>query len=1191
MTVTPNPAHRLTAAILAAVLAIVLMPLQLVWSSPAAAETTQITSGSVTWGVKASWRGYAGVGTQSGGVSQNGDGEYVFPVVDGSYDSETGTTTVAAQGTVHWQGHWYPNESSSYAPPAGYTGTLDLFVLDVTLSDPVVTLSSDGAEVTVELVSRNTATWEVVDYGRIPLANLDFSASTPAVTSSTTTWTDLPAAWTDAGVAAIGYSAGLMVDPLSFTYAGPGGAPDVSESWTPAGSTGIEYVDHTADTVPSTPAVLWVDAARRLAHVTWSTNVEGVATRFVQAYDLTTLAAVGTPFAVTGAERNRVNAPSFFDPTAGALYYSSLSAAGAIDRTLTFDPDTDTYTRTVLASPITMQGSASGVLWDPVRERAITVTRVVPGGVSATDYDLHEWRATTYTRGEDGVFTEKVHVLPNGPTGWNRTWYGSARSGAVSSDGSIVLPRENVVPAAGATALTGLEAHHITLGESTAAVAEIDGTSLPEAGTSQQSLYGYNLAVAGPGGRVYLVRLAAGSYQTKVLQVQIDGDGNAAAAADPVDLGTSQPRTFSVDKTDGTLWGQAINNQHVVGVRDGRVVNDTYSSYINPRIQGIVVDADRTVFTVAFDGEPLELGEIPGVGFARFARLGVSPTITTQPAADPVTLATGQDSAPVALTVAAEGEPAPDAQWQRKAPGSSRFADIDGQTSNTLDIDATRASDQAQYRAVFTNAAGRIATDVATLEVRSAPLIETQPADHTVTAGGPATFTVQTSGSPEPQVVWQRRVAGFWQDISTDDNFTIDAGTLVVSDTNVDQSGSLFRAKVRNTIDTVFSRTAKLSVEPALTEPQTATGGTLTWGVKQSFRTYVAGPIAQGAIAVTGATTNPDGTYAFPVQTGTYDPTSKELTVESTGAVRFTGHHGSLDLTISNLALRHDGAGGLDGEGVLVADVVSKDQSSGVLVTYDDLELATVDTGSADSVVPGLFTISSRTTTLTTAGAAAFAGFYSAGATMDPISGTVELADGPATEPVPTTTTVKLAKGRFTYGSTTSALVTVVADGARVPSGDVTLATAGRTVTGALVGGSARLQLPAGIDPGTRTLRVTYEGTTTTTGSSVDGTYRVVRAKPTIRAAYPRVGNAGDHRRVKVRLTVPKAGKHAVGQLIVRDHGRVIAAKQLRQSDRGRVVVRLPRLRPGRHVLTVSLAATDRYQAVRTTIRIVRVPR
>jgi hypothetical protein len=76
-----------------------------------------------------------------------------------------------------------------------------------------------------------------------------------------------------------------------------------------------------------------------------------------------------------------------------------------------------------------------------------------------------------------------------------------------------------------------------------------------------------------------------------------------------------------------------------------------------------------------------------------------------------------------------------------------------------------------------------------------------------------------------------------------------------------------------------------------------------------------------------------------------------------------------------------------------------------------------------------------------------------------------------------------------------------------------------------------------------------------------------------------------------VRVGVPGAGSPAVGQLLVRDRGRVVEAAQLRRSDRGRIVVKLPRLRPGRHVLTVSLAASDRYQAVRTPARVIRVHR
>ena len=68
-------------------------------------------------------------------------------------------------------------------------------------------------------------------------------------------------------------------------------------------------------------------------------------------------------------------------------------------------------------------------------------------------------------------------------------------------------------------------------------------------------------------------------------------------------------------------------------------------------------------------------------------------------------------------------------------------------------------------------------------------------------------------GDPDPVVTWQRRVAGFWQTIGADDDdFTLAGGTLTVKDTNVDQSGALFRAKVSNAVATVYSKTAKLTV-------------------------------------------------------------------------------------------------------------------------------------------------------------------------------------------------------------------------------------------------------------------------------------------------------------------------------------------------------------------------------------------
>ena len=55
--------------------------------------------------------------------------------------------------------------------------------------------------------------------------------------------------------------------------------------------------------------------------------------------------------------------------------------------------------------------------------------------------------------------------------------------------------------------------------------------------------------------------------------------------------------------------------------------------------------------------------------------------------------------------------------------------------------------------------------------------------------------------------------------------------------------------------------------------PQPITGGYMDWGVKESFRNYVTGPIAMGSITVAGGVTvNGDGTFRFPARvTGNYD--------------------------------------------------------------------------------------------------------------------------------------------------------------------------------------------------------------------------------------------------------------------------------------------------------------------------------
>src|SRR5918993_718829 len=85
------------------------------------------------------------------------------------------------------------------------------------------------------------------------------------------------------------------------------------------------------------------------------------------------------------------------------------------------------------------------------------------------------------------------------------------------------------------------------------------------------------------------------------------------------------------------------------------------------------------------------------------------------------------------------------------------------------------------------------------------------------------------------------------------------------------------------------------------------TGGNVDWGVKESFRNYVTSPIAMGSIATSqGATTNPNGSYRFPI-TGGDEPAAGRPSLATTGKVKFSGHAGQLDFTIFNVRVVLDG--------------------------------------------------------------------------------------------------------------------------------------------------------------------------------------------------------------------------------------------------------------------------------------------
>jgi hypothetical protein len=94
-----------------------------------------------------------------------------------------------------------------------------------------------------------------------------------------------------------------------------------------------------------------------------------------------------------------------------------------------------------------------------------------------------------------------------------------------------------------------------------------------------------------------------------------------------------------------------------------------------------------------------------------------APQITTQPS--DTTVSAGADAT---FTAAASGSPAPTVAWQSSSNGTTWTA-VAGATSTTLTVSATTvAQSGTQYRAVFTNSAGTVESNAATLTVnRTAP--------------------------------------------------------------------------------------------------------------------------------------------------------------------------------------------------------------------------------------------------------------------------------------------------------------------------------------------------------------------------------------------------------------------------------------------------------------------------------------
>lgn len=165
----------------------------------------------------------------------------------------------------------------------------------------------------------------------------------------------------------------------------------------------------------------------------------------------------------------------------------------------------------------------------------------------------------------------------------------------------------------------------------------------------------------------------------------------------------------------------------------------------------------------------------------------------------------------------------------------------------------------------------------------------------------------------------------------------------------------------------------------------------ITWGFKESFRSYISGSIAQGSWEVSGDVGYEIPHFTLTGGTGYVDAARDDGVVAFAGGIVFSGHDGILETSLQNPELIITGSR----HATLVLDVTG-DTMEEVSVNQLDVPFATVTWGrGSEEVIPseGVWSVEGAEVVLTPEGSDAF-GTYPAGEVMDPMSLRLEVAPG-----------------------------------------------------------------------------------------------------------------------------------------------------------------------------------------------------
>ncbi|MEY4489683.1 MAG: hypothetical protein RIQ79_2191, partial [Verrucomicrobiota bacterium] len=304
--------------------------------------------------------------------------------------------------------------------------------------------------------------------------------------------------------------------------------------------------------------------------------------------------------------------------------------------------------------------------------------------------------------------------------------------------------------------------------------------------------------------------------------------------------GSAQPLSANVN-ANATIGGTSYS---------ASTQTDGGGAYALPVINGTwMVSASASDYT---NSDPVGV-PVSGANVTRDFVLTKVPLITAQP-----TDQTVEVNQTFVFSINANGANA-GFQWQVSTDGGSTWSNLANNatygnvTSNVLNVTANYGLNGYRYRCVATNSFGSATSASALLTVNAAgiaPSITGHPSNQSVTTGQNATFSASATGTPPPSFQWQLSTdSGFnWSNLPNNATYSgATTGTLQVTAASLGLSGYRYRAVATNSVSSVTSNSATLTVNASAVAPAIT--------ADPANQTVIAGQGATFSVTVSGAPT------------------------------------------------------------------------------------------------------------------------------------------------------------------------------------------------------------------------------------------------------------------------------------------------------------------------------------------------